>query len=70
MMSVVLTAQYITSGPILGLRPANERQRYFVTPSLIGWVQAQNQPCHIISPEHYAILDYHDLAVCLGWQQK
>ena len=24
---------------ILGLRPTNERRRYFVTPSLIGWVQ-------------------------------
>ena len=26
--------------PILGLRPANERRRYFVTTSLIGWAQA------------------------------
>ena len=25
---------------ILGLRPANERRRYFVTTFLIGWVQA------------------------------
>ena len=25
---------------ILGLRPANERRRYNVTPSLIGWAQA------------------------------
>ena len=31
-------AQYIT-GLILGLRPANERRRYKVTPSLIGWAQ-------------------------------
>ena len=31
---------------ILGLRPANERRLYFVTPSLIGWAQAYNQPCH------------------------
>ena len=30
---------YIT-GLILGLRPANERRRYFVTTSLIGWAQA------------------------------
>ena len=30
---------------ILGLRPANERRCYFVTTSLIGWMQAQNQPC-------------------------
>ena len=28
------------SGLILGLRPANKRRRYFVTTSLIGWVQA------------------------------
>ena len=29
-----------TTGPILGLRPVNERRRYFVTTSLIGWAQA------------------------------
>ena len=28
------------SGLILGLRPANERRRYFVTSSFIGWGQA------------------------------
>ena len=28
------------AGLILGLRPANERRCYFVTTSLIGWVQA------------------------------
>ena len=27
------------SGLILGLHPANEKQRYFVTLSLIGWAQ-------------------------------
>ena len=26
-------------GLILGLRPASERRRYEVTPSLIGWAQ-------------------------------
>ena len=33
---------YIASGLILGLRPwpANDKQRYFVTTSLIGWAQA------------------------------
>ena len=30
---------YDRPGLILGLRPANERRRYKVTPSLIGWVQ-------------------------------
>ena len=28
-----------TAGLILGLRPANERQHYFVMTSLIGWAQ-------------------------------
>ena len=32
--------QWHNAGLILGLRPANERRRYFVTTSLIGWVQA------------------------------
>ena len=31
-------------GLIQGLRPANDRRRYFVTTSLIGWVQTKNQP--------------------------
>ena len=30
----------IKSGLILGVRPANERRRYFITTSLIGWAQA------------------------------
>ena len=29
-----------STGLILGLLPANERRRYFVTTSLIGWAQA------------------------------
>ena len=32
------------TGLILGLPTANERRRYKVTPSLIGWAQTQNQP--------------------------
>ena len=38
-------AWFTGSGLILGLRLANERQRYFVTTSLIGWVHALNKPC-------------------------
>ena len=38
----------MSSGLILGLRPANERRCYKVTPSLIGWAQTQNQPCELI----------------------
>ena len=33
-------AVYDITGVILGLRPANERRRYFVTTSIIGWAQA------------------------------
>ena len=36
----------LLSGFILGLRLTNERRRYFVTLSLIGWVQTFNQPCY------------------------
>ena len=35
-----LSWHVVTSGLILGLHPANERLRYFVTTSFIGWVQA------------------------------
>ena len=31
--------EMLESGLILGLRPANERRRYKVTASLIGWAQ-------------------------------
>ena len=31
--------EYTIPVMILGLHPANERRRYKVTPSLIGWVQ-------------------------------
>ena len=41
----------IYSGLILGLRPANERRRYFVTTSLIGWAQTLNQPCILWLPD-------------------
>ena len=32
----------------VGLRPANERRRYFVTTSLIRWAQTYNQPWHLL----------------------
>ena len=32
-------------GIILWMRPANERRRYNVTSSLIGWAHSQNDPC-------------------------
>ena len=33
------TCTYMYTELILGSRPANERRRYKVTPSLIGWAQ-------------------------------
>ena len=43
-----ITAMHLvhTSRLILGLRPANERRRYKVTASLIGWAQAWTLPPH------------------------
>ena len=35
-----ITKRYTPAGLSLGLRPANERPRYFVTMSLIGWAHA------------------------------
>ena len=32
-------------GVILGMGSANERRRYIVTSSLIGWAHTQNDPC-------------------------
>ena len=43
-------------GLILGSRPANERRRYFVTMSLIGWAQAWNQPWGCVHPQKLMIL--------------
>ena len=44
------------SGLILGLRPPNERRRYFVTTSLIGWAQAGKQHCHVSSQDHNELI--------------
>ena len=39
-MPLLIVFKFQGAGLILGLRPANERQRYFVTMSLIDWAQA------------------------------
>ena len=38
---------HAATGLILALPPTNERWCYFVRMSLLGWVQAENQPCGI-----------------------
>ena len=37
--TVDIGSRIYNAGLILGLPPANERRRYKVTPSLIGWAQ-------------------------------
>ena len=37
--TILMSEQHVISGLILGLRPANERRRYKVTSSLIGWAK-------------------------------
>ena len=39
---------YRTAHTFFGMPPANERQRYIVTSSLIGWVHPQNNPCTLL----------------------
>ena len=34
---------------ILYMHPANERRRYIVTSSLIGWAHVQNDPLYVIT---------------------
>ena len=44
MHSIAMIVEVLTiPGLLLGLLPANERRRYKVTPSLIGWAQTLNQ---------------------------
>ena len=51
---VIFMVSCAITGLVLGLRPAIEGRRYKVTPSFIGWAQAQNQPLipHPVASEH------------------
>ena len=44
---------YTLPGIILCLRLANERRRYTVTPSLIGWAHTQNDPWIVVQGESH-----------------
>ena len=46
---------------IVGLRPANDRRRYFVTTSLIGWAHTYNQPCLPTFRENHPLLHHSPL---------
>ena len=47
---------HMRSGLIPRLHPANERRRYKVTTSVIGWAQIQNQPCEMTCRHHHQTL--------------
>ena len=52
---------------MLGLRPANERRRYKVKPSAIGWVQTWYQLCtHIVTYKH-DLNDVINVYVKVSW---
>ena len=45
-------------GVIMGLGSANERRRYIVMSSLMGWVHTQNDPC--LQMWYICEMDSHD----------
>ena len=46
------------TGIILGMDSANERRRYIVTSSLIGWVHTQNDPCYMTNVKVHSCPSY------------
>ena len=59
---------YEHTGIILYMRSANERWRYTVTPSLIGWAHTQNDPWHNASDcNHHSCVCWAD---CLCTQHS
>ena len=61
-IAITMFTSHIFTRLLLGLRPANERRRYKVTPCLIGWAQTNNQPCiYMAGPRKVMRLD------CFHW---
>ena len=48
MVSTAVGDTTSSAGIILCMYPGNERRCYIVTPSLIGWVHTQNDPCSAV----------------------
>ena len=74
------TAGSTHSGRDLGMGSANERRRYIVTSSLIGWAHTQNDPCKTCTNKYLlTILRFqtclqgstpvviHILLLCIPW---
>ena len=59
---------------ILGMCPANERRRYNVTPSLIGWAHAQNDPCRVYACDlmflQGCVTDPKQVHICHHWKMS
>ena len=65
--------QLICTGIILCMHPANERWRYIVTSSPIGWVHTQNDPCmHLLVFKASCRKLYKMLILpgCVDWKQQ
>ena len=62
----------VKSGIILCMCPANERWRYSVTSSLIGWAHTQNDPYEMCPSPKFGVKAeqiYFPQSICLGlWQ--
>ena len=56
--------RYTVIGIILDMGLANERRRYNVTSSLIGWTHIQNDPCVILSIGDFDIM-YHQFLIVI-----
>ena len=55
------------------MRPANERRRYIVTTSLIGWAHIQNDSAdrRQVPPSQSITLPHHgQIAMCIGAEHK
>ena len=51
------------SGLILGLRPVNERRRFKVTPSLVGWALTENHSWYYTAEARYNTPTKHTLQI-------
>ena len=63
----VYTSKIKNTGLILDLHPANERRRYKVIPSLIGWAQTWNLPRNISGTHFTNDFFHHNLRSTEMW---
>ena len=66
----VYCCRLMFTGLILGLRPANERRRCFVTTPLIGLAQTQNQHCDHIQLMSWSYLEWIGNLFHTAWSRR